>query len=588
MALGVWLWGCDSGDASVRSLARWDAEASRRVDTFLVRPLAVGRVPTILFGYSLGAERPRPNVESCPSESRLPLVLRVGWSARLTVLAKLASNPEACPAPAFREESLVISAPIPFRIALALSWIGFVLPSVAFAAPDSPPDVTSKTTVLSRVRYLSFGEEKTATGEVIFEEPRPGRRSRDVRLRLFSDRLGDYYSIMLAPDDLIHMDPLGKAETKKILAGWEVTRAKRKEERAAAAKLRAERAKERKKKSGRDDTKKRRKSDDEKSDAKRVPGRVRVEPRSTRESVKLVRRELRPLQDRAREMSSWLERELSEVETLRERDALDSKSRSALNEYRFTLRGARNTLEDAQKVIQQKADELEVLADRVDSREITAAELETRADWIVVRLEKANRNLGTVEEQVAENRGELARLEVALTQATQAMSVAARGEGDFDGSPPARTPEGSHSSDGASELPEPSTMFPAEAVGGSSQERRPSGATKSTVSSLAPRAESASPGSPSEVKTGSKVARRDSAEASQRQAGAIRGESDRGRVSKEGDSEQEGLKASDWILLVTGILVAVGGLFVFLAARSANVTRFRAESERSVDQGQPA
>ena len=85
---------------------------------------------------------------------------------------------------------------------------------------------------LSKVQYRLFGRELTAVGELTYQGER-------VSLRLFDERLSEYYTVYVEYADLLNVSPVSRAEAEGIRRQREQTRARSIVEREAEKRRRA-------------------------------------------------------------------------------------------------------------------------------------------------------------------------------------------------------------------------------------------------------------------------------------------------------------------------------------------------------------
>lgn len=419
----------------------------------------------------------------------------------------------------------VVARGIVWALSIALFPL-LVLTSVADANDASATSIGR----LSRVKYRLFGKEKEVTAEVIFETATDGARTQEVILRTFSEQLGDYYSIRVTPESVLEVDAIPTKESDAIRATWEEQKREREAERARAAeerRIRAEKAaaEERRRSGG---------STNESGEARRVPARVPVEPKDPKEALLEVREELRPLRSACEALLEWIGPEHAEATRLREQPGSTGEARDQLLRYLTRLGSYRSRLERVREDLASEQSDYDALTSEVESKTVRPSALRSRSGWILRRLEEIGEDLGEIEEGLESDRDRLGTIRdaLALAQAERERRRDEQAAADPSGAEEPRVASASGSTGDRVTTPA-RTGAASEHVSYVAEPKPATGAPTLASSDIPrdPQPESA-PAAP---------------------------------TVEAAAAPESGI--SDWILLVTGLLVATGGFFAFLASK---------------------
>lgn len=438
-----------------------------------------------------------------------------------------ASSPSRRVVPSIWPGPTVTRRPV-FAWALCIAFtLLFVLTSSTLAS-----DATAASGgPLSRVKYRMFGKEKLVTAEVIFETGSDGARTQEVILRTFSEQLGDYYSIRVAPESVLEVDAIPPQESKEIRAGWDEFKRERQAERARAAeerRIRAEKAAaEARRRSGG--------SAKESGEADRVPARVPIEPKDPRETLVELREEIRPLRSACDALLEWIGPEHAEATRLREQSGADGDARDQLLRYLMRLGSYKSRLQKVREDLESEQSDFELLSGDVESKTVRPSALRSRSSWILRRLEEIGEDLAEIETGLESDRDRLGTIRDALASAQaeresrRAAELAAGHSNDVD-DPAGVSSTGARSSNERGTSPDRS---------GPASENVTYVADAKPATG-APAIEPEAPRDPSPVATPAPTV----------------------EVAAAPESG-----VSEWILLITGLLVASGGFFAFLASK---------------------
>ncbi|MFQ5655172.1 MAG: hypothetical protein ACE5GW_10645 [Planctomycetota bacterium] len=125
--------------------------------------------------------------------------------------------------------------PAPFSLRGTVLPIPLILALLVLAGALFPRPLHAEGRRLARIRYQRSGQEMEGIGEVLYGS---GQR---LQLRLFSDRLADYYEVHLELTELLDVDPLTREESQQLCRSWDLRRDE--ERRRRAEESRRERAK---------------------------------------------------------------------------------------------------------------------------------------------------------------------------------------------------------------------------------------------------------------------------------------------------------------------------------------------------------